>query len=148
MKKFAVLILVGAAALSFGAVYADSADCAGGTTTPAGISVLQTGDPTTGPASLTVCLDDSAVPTPIQGSAKISGDANAQTGYVEADGDASNEATAACADGFFRVQDDGNIAHSPDGDYNDPDGDGDAGPAPQVDDLPTFLQETAADCGP
>jgi hypothetical protein len=144
MKKFAVLLVVGAVALSVGVVYADSSACDVGTDVGGGISVLQTGDPTTGAGSLTVCNDGSTIP--VAGSATLAGDANTQQGYVDVDGDASNESLSSCADGFVRT-DGSSFWHSPDGSFDDPDGDGEPGPAPSADDLATFLQSLAADCG-
>lgn len=148
MKKLACSLLVAVAAMTAGSAVADSGDCAGGTATPAGITVLQTGDPTTGPASLSVCLDDSTAPTPIQGSATLSGDPNGQSGYADVDGDASNAAVEQCLDGFVRADSDGNIYSSPDGDFvdTDPSTVGDQQASPKTPE--EFLADLQADCAP
>lgn len=96
-------IAVLAIAFASGSVHAGSSRCNGGTSTPAGINVRNSGEPTGGSGWLAVCNDGSVVPAPAKGSAEIGGNLDEETGYVEVDGDSDN-AGASCTDGFFRIE--------------------------------------------
>ncbi|HEX9712897.1 MAG TPA: hypothetical protein VGB52_10165 [Actinomycetota bacterium] len=106
VKRMRILIasaVVVSAAFGFSAGQAASSRCNGGTSTPAGVSVRNSGDPAGGAGWLAVCNNGSTVPAPGKGSAEIGGDANAQRGYVDVDGDSDN-AGSECTDGFIGAE--------------------------------------------
>ncbi|HEX9696224.1 MAG TPA: hypothetical protein VGB64_07910 [Actinomycetota bacterium] len=107
-SKLIALVAVALATMIMGAAGAaePSAACNGGAvppgTTPLGVGINQTGDPAGGPATVKACNTGSTVPAPAKGTITVQGDANAQKGFVDVDGD-SNNAGAPCTDGYVRV---------------------------------------------
>lgn len=149
MRFVIVSAVVVAAAFSFSAGQASSSRCNGGTSTPTGVSVRNSGDPAGGSGWLAVCNNGSTVPKPGKGSAEIGGDANTQRGYVDVDGDSDND-TSECTDGFIGAEADSGGARffsGPDGSKADtnPSQSGNQPAAPK--DAVGLAQDTAANCG-
>lgn len=125
MRKILVILVLALGVFALGAAGAEpSGDCTGSPlppeTAPSGISIQQSGDPATGPASLKICNNGAVIP--LRGAVTLSGNPTGQTGYVEADGDTANSSLAPCADGFTRVKVDGGGPHfyeAPDGSFAD-----------------------------
>jgi hypothetical protein len=151
---FALMLVLGVFALATGHAAQPSAGCAGGAlpgeAAPSGISIKNTGDPTTGTGTLQICNNGAVIPSPAKGAATVSGNPTAQNGSVEVDGDSDNTA-AACTDGFVRAGVNSSGPHfweGPDGSLADTKP-SQLGNQPATEVSPDkFVTDTVANCGP
>jgi hypothetical protein len=105
IKVIIAAAVVVASAFSLTAGVADSGRCEAGDNNEgaAGASVANQGDPVGRNGWAAVCNDGSVVP--IGGHVEVGGDLNeGEEGYVHVDGDAGNNSTHKCADGFVRME--------------------------------------------
>jgi hypothetical protein len=148
------MLLLGVFALATGHAAEPSAGCTGSPLPaeagPLGISIHNSGDPTTGTGTVKVCNNGATIPSPAKGAVTVSGNPTAQQGSVEVDGDSNNNA-AACTDGFARVSANSAGPHfyeAPDGSFADTKPSQTGNQQAQEVTADKFVTDTAANCGP